>query len=135
MTPDNRISRNRKAPAVTGAKGKNLAMISLDGLRPKRKRLPDRRAAETFEFEVAGLRYTATIGRDRDGRILEVFLQNSKPASQSDANARDSAIAASLALQFGCPLEVLRHALLRDSRSRPSTPLGAALDAIVERQS
>ena len=60
----------------------------------------------------------------------EVFLQNHKPGSQSDSNARDAAVAASLALQFGCPLEVLQRALLRDSRGRPSTPLGAALDKI-----
>jgi hypothetical protein len=52
------------------------------------------------------------------------------PGSQSDANARDAAVAASLALQFGCPLETLRHALLRDSHGWPSTPLGAAVDNI-----
>jgi hypothetical protein len=95
-----------------------------------RNRLPDRRLAETFELEVAGLRYTATISRFTDGRIGEVFLQNHKPGSQSDANARDAAVAASLALQFGCPLETLKRALLRDSHNRPSTPLGAALDAV-----
>jgi hypothetical protein len=43
---------------------------------------------------------------------------------------RDAAVAASLALQFGCPLEVLQRALLRDSHGRPSTPLGAAIDRI-----
>jgi hypothetical protein len=37
-----------------------------------------------------------------------------------------------LALQYGCPLEVLRRALLRDSNGRPSTPLGVALDAVGE---
>jgi ribonucleoside-diphosphate reductase alpha chain len=93
-------------------------------------RLENRRAALTFELELAGLKYTATVGRHADGRVAEIFLQNHKPGSQSDANARDSAIAASLALQFGCPLEMLRRALLRDSRGRPSTPLGAALDHI-----
>jgi ribonucleoside-diphosphate reductase alpha chain len=96
----------------------------------QRQRLPNRRLGETFEFEVAGLRYTATISRFRDGRLAEVFLQNHKPGSQSDSNARDAAVAASLALQYGCPLEVLQHALLRDSQGRPSTPLSAALDAI-----
>jgi hypothetical protein len=60
-----------------------------------RQRLPNRRIAETFELEVSGLRYTVTLGRHRDGRILEVFLQNHKPGSQSDANARDAAVAAS----------------------------------------
>jgi hypothetical protein len=33
-----------------------------------RSRLPNRRLAETFSIEVAGLRYTATIGRYPDGR-------------------------------------------------------------------
>jgi ribonucleoside-diphosphate reductase alpha chain len=76
------------------------------------------------------LKYTVTVGRFADGSIGELFLQNHKPGSQSDANARDAAVAASLALQFGCPLETLQRDLLRDSQGRPSTPLGAAVDAI-----
>jgi hypothetical protein len=95
-----------------------------------RERLPNRRASTTFELEVHGLRYVASFSRFDDGRVAEVFLQNHKPSSQSDANARDSAIAASLALQYGCPLETLRKALLRDSQSNASTPLGVAFDAI-----
>jgi hypothetical protein len=98
--------------------------------RPGRERLPNRRVGETFDLEVAGLRYTATVGRFADGRLGEIFLQNHKPGSQSDSNARDAAVAASLALQFGCPVEVLRRALLRDSHGRPSTPLGGALDRL-----
>ena len=96
----------------------------------ERQRLPNRRAAETFELEVASLRYTATLGRYADGTVGEIFLQNHKPGSQSDSNARDAAVAASLALQHGCPLETLQRALLRDSHARPSTPLGAAFDII-----
>ena len=95
-----------------------------------RRRLPHRRLAETFSFEVVGLKYTATIGRFADGSVGEIFLQNHKPGSQSDFNARDSAIAASLALQHGTPLETIRRAILRDSQGRPSTPLGHALDLI-----
>jgi hypothetical protein len=97
-----------------------------------RQRLPNRRASMTFQLELHGLAYTATFSRGSDGQILEIFLQNHKPGSQSDANARDSAIAASLALQFGCPLQVLQRALLRDSQGRPSTPLGAAFDKITK---
>jgi hypothetical protein len=97
-----------------------------------RKRLQNRRASTTFQLELHGLAYTASFSRGGDGQILEIFLQNHKPGSQSDANARDSAIAASLAPQFGCPLQVLQRALLRDSQGRPSTPLGAALDRIAE---
>src|SRR6516225_10702321 len=95
-----------------------------------RERLPNRRWSETFTLELHGLHYLASFSRFDDGRVAEVFLQDHKPASQSDSNARDSAIAASLALQFGCPLDVLRRALLRDAQGNASTPLGQALDRI-----
>jgi len=95
-----------------------------------RERLRNRRRSETFALELHGLRYLASFSRFDDGRVAEVFLQSLKPASQSDSNARDSAIAASLALQFGCPLDVLRRALLRDAQGRASTPLGVALDIV-----
>lgn len=95
-----------------------------------RERLRNRRASSVFELEVAGLHYTASISRFPDGRVAEIFLQNHKAGSASNSNARDAAVAASLALQFGCPLDVLRRALLRDAAGRPSTPLGAALDVI-----
>ena len=97
-----------------------------------RERLLDRRLAETFELEVDGLHYTCTVGRYFNGRVGEVFLQNHKVGSHSDFNARDAAVAASLALQFGCPLEVLQHALLRDAQGNASTPLGAALVRIAK---
>jgi ribonucleoside-diphosphate reductase alpha chain len=97
-----------------------------------RERLPNRRASETFNLECNGLRYTATISRFADGRCAEIFLTNHKAGSQADANARDSAVVCSLALQHGVPLETIRGALLRDSEGRASTPLGAALDIIAE---
>jgi ribonucleoside-diphosphate reductase alpha chain len=97
-----------------------------------RAHLPNRRASSIFERKVAGLRYTASISQFPDGRVGEIFLQNHKPGSQSDSNARDAAVAASLALQFGCPLDTLRRAVLRDAAGRPSTPLGAALDRIAD---
>jgi hypothetical protein len=99
----------------------------------QRRRLANRRYSESFNLEISGLRYTATFSRYPDGSIAEIFLSNTKPSSQSDVNARDAAVAASLAFQFGCPLDVLRRALLRDPHGRASTPLGAALDRIAER--
>jgi len=98
----------------------------------ERRRLPDRRASTSFTFQVGRLAYTCTYS-ELGGQVLEVFLQNHRTNSGSDVNARDGAIAASLALQFGCPLETLRRALCRDSQDRASGPLGAALDAIAER--
>jgi hypothetical protein len=96
----------------------------------ERQRLPNRRSAETFELEVGGLKYTATVGRFADGTPAEIFLTNGKAGSDSDTAARDSAVVASIALQYGVPLAVLCHALMRDSQGRPSGPLGVALDII-----
>src|SRR5262245_11160595 len=100
-----------------------------------RERLPNRRAAETFEVEVNGLRYTATVGRFADGRIGELFLTNHRSNSQADTNARDSAIAFSFAVQHGADPRAIRHALCRDSHGRASDPLSAALDFLIRDQS
>jgi ribonucleoside-diphosphate reductase alpha chain len=94
-----------------------------------RERLPSRRPAETFDLEVGGLWYTATIGRFPDGRIGEIFLNNQKSNSAADTDARDSAIVLSIALQHGA-IETIRRALCRDSHGRASGPLGQALDCI-----
>jgi hypothetical protein len=95
-----------------------------------RQRLPNRRQAETFTFEVAGLRYTCTVGRFPDGSIGELFLSNHKSNSAADTNARDAAITFSIAVQHGADAEVIRRALCRDANGRASGPLGAALDLV-----
>ena len=95
-----------------------------------RQRLPNRHANLSFSFECNELRYTATASWFDDGRLGEVFLGNHRTESHADACAKDAAILASFALQCGAPLDVLRKALLSDSRGRPSTPIGWALDII-----
>jgi ribonucleoside-diphosphate reductase alpha chain len=97
-----------------------------------RTRLPNRRLAETFALDVAGLQYTCTIGRFPDGSIGELFLSNHKSNSAADVNARDAAIVTSIAIQFGADIETIRKALCRDSHGRPSGPLGEALDRIAQ---
>jgi ribonucleoside-diphosphate reductase alpha chain len=93
-----------------------------------RQRLPHRHANLSFSFECNGLNYTATASWFDDGRLGEIFLGNHRADSHADACAKDAAILASIALQCGAPLAVLRKALLRDSQGRPSTPIGCALD-------
>jgi hypothetical protein len=95
-----------------------------------RRRLPNRRASETFDLEAGGLTYTATISRFDDGRLAEIFLSNSKADSAADTAARDAAIACSFAFQFGADLEKIRRALSRDSRGDAAGPLGVALDLV-----
>ena len=99
---------------------------------PVRERLPSRRASETFNFEVDGLHYCATISRFEDGRLGEIFLASHKAGSQADTAARDSAIVLSLAVQHGTDTETIRRGLCRDGRGRASGPLGRALDLIAE---
>jgi hypothetical protein len=97
-----------------------------------RNRLPNRRPAESFELEVDGLRYTATVGRFSDGTLGELFLSSRKTNSSADTSARDCGIVFSIALQHGADLETIRRALCRNSQGRASGLIGAALDAIAE---
>jgi hypothetical protein len=97
-----------------------------------RQRLANRRPHWLYRFECAGQTYTGGIGRFDDGRIAEIFINGAKVGSAAEANAQDAAIVASLALQHGCPLETIHHALVRGGGS--GGPLAALLDE-VERQS
>jgi hypothetical protein len=91
----------------------------------ERERLPDRRAADLVDFEHDRGRWTVTIGRYPDGRVAELFIDAPKETPLVEL-AQESAIIASLALQSGCPLNTLRHAVSR----RSAGPLGAALGLI-----
>ena len=78
-----------------------------------RQRLRNRRPHWLYRFESGGQMYTGGIGRFDDGRIAEIFINGAKVGSAAEANAQDAAIVASLALQHGCPIETIRHALAR----------------------
>jgi hypothetical protein len=95
-----------------------------------RRRLPNRRASETFDVTSQGLQFTCTASWFDNGTLAEVFLQNCKAGSMAGVNAQDAAIVCSLALQHGVPLEVIRKALMRDTHGQASGPLGCALDRI-----
>jgi hypothetical protein len=95
-----------------------------------RRRLPNRRGSVTFALEAGALRFTCTASKFADGSLGEIFLQNHKADSTAGIMASDSAVAASLALQFGCPAEMLSKACCRDARGNATGPLGVALDAL-----
>ena len=44
--------------------------------------------------------------------------------------ARDAAVAISLALQHGTPIETIRRAVTRGGRGEPASVLGAIVDAL-----
>jgi hypothetical protein len=96
-----------------------------------RERLPTRRGSMTFGFDCGPHRYVATVSYFPDtDRLAEIFLGNGRAGSDIDAAAKDSAVVASIALQHGVPIDVIRKALLRDSHGWPSSPLGVVLDLV-----
>lgn len=96
-----------------------------------RSRLPHRREHEVIEFEHAGIRYTAGVGRyGYGGRVAEVFLDAGKAGTAIATHARDGAVILSLLLQHGCPLEIIRKAVTRLPDGSAAGPFGTLLDLI-----
>lgn len=98
----------------------------------QRERLPVRRPHDVVEFEHLGIAYHAGIGRFDDGRVAEFFLDAGHVGSAVNVQARDMAVTASLALQSGCSIGTLRHALTKLHDGRGAGPLGRLLDLIDE---
>jgi hypothetical protein len=94
----------------------------------QRQRLRDRRPHWLYRFECDGQHYTGGIGRFDDGRIAEIFINGSKVGTAAETNAQDAAIVVSLALQHGCPLETIHHALIRSGGT--SGPVATLLNEI-----
>jgi ribonucleoside-diphosphate reductase alpha chain len=99
----------------------------------ERREMPGRRGGDNFEFTHQGLRYHASIRYSTDTAVVpsEIFLNCSKVDSSADLAARDAAILASVALQYGVPLADLAHALGRDPDGLASSPIGKLLDILL----
>jgi hypothetical protein len=93
-----------------------------------RQKLRERRPHWLYRFECEGQSYTGGIGRFDDGRIAEIFINGSKVGAAAETNAQDAAIVASLALQHGCPIDTIRHALARSGGS--AGPLATLLKEV-----
>ena len=96
----------------------------------RRQRLPNWRGHELLNFEHGNIRYTVGVGRFESGSLAEIFLSAHKHGTAVDVSARDAAVAASLLLQYGCPLDTLRRALTRNGDGSASGPLARALDLL-----
>lgn len=98
-----------------------------------RNRLPTRRPTETFEFDLAGLHYTASVGYDPKGQPAEIFLNAGKVGTHLAIATQEAAILTSLALQYGTPLETLRGASLRAEGGAAEGAVGHLIDLICAR--
>jgi hypothetical protein len=95
-----------------------------------RETLPNRRQIQTLKFEHGGIKHHCSVSKFEDGRTAEVFVDAGKVNSDVQSMMRDGAILISLALQFGCPIKTLQHAMTRGENNEPATPLGKLLDIV-----
>lgn len=104
-----------------------------------REILPTRRPNATREVEHAGFRFTVTVGFDLSGRPLEVFADGVKIGTDIGHIIADACVVISLALQHGCPAELLPKSMGRvplpamgEDVCGPASPLGAIAAVVAE---
>jgi ribonucleoside-diphosphate reductase alpha chain len=108
------LSTSDGSKATAGA-----AAASGEPATPVRRRLPDDRAALTHKFSVGGQEGYITVGLYDDGSPGEVFVKMSKQGSTVSGLMDSVAIAWSMALQHGVPIESLISKYI-DHRFEPS---------------
>lgn len=97
-----------------------------------REKLPNRRRRTPIEFVHEGLKYCGGFGHYDSGEVGEVFLSSGKPNSGRDIIVKDAAVAVSIGLQYGVPIDELRKAMLRNDDGTAAGPLGAMLDILAK---
>ena len=95
----------------------------------KRRLLPQRRRAETFDLVFRNQPVTITAGFFPDGTLGEVFIDTGKSGADLAHVTRDAAVVISLALQHGVSIDAIRHGVTRNG-SEPASILGAVVDRI-----
>jgi len=106
-----RDGSKRTQPLSTNKDGGATGTKKADGkpieYKPLRRRLPDERQALTHKFSVANHEGYLTVGLYEDGTPGEIFIKMSKQGSVVSGLMDSFAIAISLALQYGVPLQAL----------------------------
>ena len=85
-----------------------------------RRHLEDERKATTRKFTIGGQKAYVTVGMYPDGKPGEIFIVMSKEGSTMSGLVDTSAIALSLALQYGVPVK----AIVAKLASRQFEPMG-----------
>jgi ribonucleoside-diphosphate reductase alpha chain len=97
---------NSKGCQVLNAR-KEVEQIEEEKTRPQRQRLPKKRPGITQEAMIAGHKVYLRTGDYPDGKLGEIFVSLHKQGAPLRAWADSFAIAISLGLQYGVPLEEL----------------------------
>lgn len=95
-----------------------------------RQTLPMRRPHISFSFQCGGMNFIGAYGIDRNGTVRELWINGEKHNSAISVLAADCAVLASLALQYGCPLEVMARAVQRNPNGAAAGPAGVAIDMV-----
>jgi len=77
----------------------------VESFRPKRDILPDRRKGYTQKASIGGHKIYLRTGEYADGRLGEIFLDMHKEGAPFRSMVNNFAIAVSIGLQYGVPLE------------------------------
>lgn len=113
-------SKRTQPLSTTSTEDRAAAAEATDGATaPVRRRLPDDRVAMTHKFSVGGQEGYITVGLYDDGSPGEVFVKMSKQGSTVSGLMDSVAIAWSMALQHGVPVESLISKYI-DHRFEPS---------------
>ena len=99
-----------------------------------RKRLPDRRQAETVDLWHGGRRYHLTVGEYPDGTPGEVFIHGATPGSDSNLLYDDIGVLISRLLQHGDNPAALAAGLgWLGNGQGPASLIGAIAASLVDR--
>ncbi|MCB9738133.1 MAG: vitamin B12-dependent ribonucleotide reductase [Deltaproteobacteria bacterium] len=105
--------------AVTPAEPVAATPAPVAPAQPRRRKLPDERAAITHKFSIAGHEGYVTVGLYEDGTPGELFVVMAKEGSTISGLLDAFATSVSMALQYGVPLAVLSEKLSH-TRYEPS---------------
>jgi hypothetical protein len=99
--------------------------------------LPQRRSTFTFDMRDEGGRVDLTVAYSTfeppgatAHTVAEIFVTARKIGSGMEAIARDAAILLSLALQHGCPIDTIKHALTRNQDGSAQSLMGRVVDRV-----
>jgi hypothetical protein len=100
--------------------------------------LPQRRSTFTLDMRDDSGRVDLTVaystfeppGAPPPHTVAEIFVTARKIGSSMEAIARDAAILLSLALQYGCPIDTIRHALTRNQDGSAQSLMGRVVDRV-----
>ncbi|MFA6304221.1 MAG: vitamin B12-dependent ribonucleotide reductase [Patescibacteria group bacterium] len=116
-----RENSKRSQPLTTSLKeiSTKESAVKAEVLRPKRRKLPDERAAITHKFSIANHEGFITVGLYEDGLPGELFITMSKEGSVISGLMDSFATSISIGLQYGVPLKSLVNKFVH-TRFEPS---------------